>query len=95
MKGIINPLDAIEQNAELVNELIFISEHNYILYLILIERFDIIRELFKDNDIFAKKLALIDQIEKELSDLTSNQQSPRLYQEKYNQAPKSKYPTHP
>lgn len=64
-RGVLNKFDEKEQNAQIVRELKYISEHNYLLFLALTRQYDRIREIFFDKDLFARELALIAEIERE------------------------------
>lgn len=60
-----NKNDVIRQNEQLLNEFMYLCEHNLLFFLTVSGRFDIIRELFKDKDLLAKEVALLEEIEKE------------------------------
>ncbi|KTD72675.1 hypothetical protein Ltuc_0522 [Legionella tucsonensis] len=60
-----NKNDVIRQNEQFLNEFMYLCEHNLLFFLTVSGRFDIIRELFKDKDLLAKEVALLEEIEKE------------------------------
>lgn len=64
-KGALNRSDTLDMNAEIVKELRYIAEHNYIFFLTLIQRYDLIRNIFFDKRLFAKELAILRDIERE------------------------------
>ena len=64
-RGVLNKFDEKEQNAQIVRELKYISEHNYLLFLVLTRQYDRIHEIFFDKDLFARELALIAEIKRE------------------------------
>lgn len=64
-RGVLNKFDEKEQNAQIVRELKQLSEHNFLLYLVLTKQYERIREIFFDQDLFARELALIKEIERE------------------------------
>ena len=65
IRGIINRSDQLELSAALISAVRYIAEHDYLAYLTFIDRFDLIRELFWQKDLFTKQLAIIEEIEKE------------------------------
>ena len=64
-RGVLNKFDEKEQNAQIVHELKQLSEHNFLLYLVLTKQYERIREIFFDQNLFASELALIKEIERE------------------------------
>lgn len=65
MQGVMNKSDEVEQNSQIVRALNYISEHDPLFFLTLIQRFDLIREIFRDKEQYAQRLAIIKEIEKE------------------------------
>ena len=61
--GSLTPLEQLEQNNEAARAIQYICAHNYLYFLELIQRYDLIRELFQDTQLFAKELLLIDELE--------------------------------
>ncbi|HHT0594335.1 TPA: hypothetical protein ACTXXA_002736 [Legionella anisa] len=65
LNAIQNKNDVNRQNEQVFDEFIYLCEHNLLFFLTVSGRFDIIRELFKDKDLLAKEVALLEEIEKE------------------------------
>lgn len=62
--GTLTQLDELEQNIQIGRVIQYICEHNPLYFLELIQRYDLIREIFKDKTLFAKELQLIDELER-------------------------------
>ncbi|AWN75746.1 hypothetical protein LEAN103870_10395 [Legionella anisa] len=71
LNAIQNKNDVIRQNEQLFDEFVYLCEHNLLFFLTVSGRFDIIRELFKDKDLLAKEVALLEEIEKEHAQATA------------------------
>ncbi|KTC78889.1 hypothetical protein Lche_0909 [Legionella cherrii] len=65
LNGVQNKNDVIRQNEQIFSEFIHLCEHNLLFFLTVTGRFDVIRKLFEDKDLFSKERALLDEIEKE------------------------------
>ncbi|WP_255466055.1 hypothetical protein [Legionella sp. PC1000] len=65
LNAIQNKNDVIRQNEQFFDEFIYLCEHNLLFFLTVSGRFDIIHELFKDKDLLAKEVALLEEIEEE------------------------------
>lgn len=64
MLGILNKSDEIELTLQFISAMRFIADHDYLYYLSLIGRFDLIREIFWDKENFASQMLLIEEMEK-------------------------------
>ncbi|MGC1181504.1 hypothetical protein, partial [Legionella sp.] len=73
MLGIFDRQDQLQLSAETLSAIKYLAEHDYLAYLVFLERFDLIREIFWQKELFAQQLALIDEIEKE-KEAEKNQQ---------------------
>lgn len=64
--GVLNRQDQLQLSSEILNTLNYLSEHDYIAYLVFINRIDLIREIFWEKDLFAEQLAFLDELEYEI-----------------------------
>lgn len=74
INGVQNKSDVIIQNTQLLQEFIFICEHDLLFFLTVTGRFDEIHELFKDKSLFAKIHHLLESIRKERAVAMSRQE---------------------
>lgn len=72
-QGILTPFDVLEQNTQIANAIQFICEHNYLYFLELIHRYDLIREIFQDKEHFTNVLQLIDELERHYTHMQRRQ----------------------
>jgi hypothetical protein len=78
-RGTWNKHDVREESAFIIRELNYISEHNFLFYLVLTRRYDLIRELFFGKEEFAREVALVREIQREEERTQNVQQNKTLF----------------
>lgn len=63
--GIFDRMDQQQLSAEILSAIKYIAEHDYLAFLMFIERYDLIRDIFFPKDLFAQQLARLDELERE------------------------------
>lgn len=94
-QGILTPFDALEQNTQIANAIQFICEHNYLYFLELIHRYDLIREIFTEDDQFANELQLIEELERRYTQMQRRQHAWQQANEKAIDQAKHKVDSNP
>lgn len=65
MNGIMSSSDLLKLSADIMKAIRYLAEHDHLAYLTLIKRYDLIRKLFWQKDLFEKLLAFMEELEKD------------------------------